>query len=132
MSFLMRSVTPCASKWTCKIKTFNLPSGCLFGIPLGEEDLRNFEGGAYQVHSNASIIVCDGNNIYKYIIDIQEESSMRDLLESCPQKLFTIRKTLLQQGCGNTKKILCLPHQNVSNVKGRGKKMPSKFGRKCY
>ena len=69
-----------------KLKTFNLPSGCLFGIPLGEEDLRNFEGGAYQVHSNASIIVCDGNNIYKHIIDIQEESSMLRLLESCPQK----------------------------------------------
>ena len=88
MDFVLaiRSVTPNMHQQMDKLKTFNLPSGCLFGIPLGEEDLRNFEGGAYQVHSNTSIIVCDGNNIYKHIIDIQEEISMLRLLESCPQK----------------------------------------------
>ena len=59
--------------------TFKVPSGPLIGIPLGEEDLGVFGDGAYQLHSNNCIIVVHEGEIYKYIVDLNDRDTMKDL-----------------------------------------------------
>ena len=56
--------------------TFKVPSRPLIGIPLGEEDLGVFGDGAYQLHSNNCIIVVHKDEVYKYIVDKDEDKTM--------------------------------------------------------
>ena len=59
-----------------KVKGFVVPLTCRFGLPLGEEGLRRIGPNAFQVESKSSIIVCDGEFIYKHIIDVPETNRM--------------------------------------------------------
>ena len=52
-----------------KLTGFVMPLICRFSLPLGEEGLLRIGHNAFQVESKSSIIVCDGEFIYKYIID---------------------------------------------------------------
>ena len=59
-----------------KVKGFVVPLTCRFGLPLGEEGLRRIGPNAFQVESKSSIIVCDGEFIYKHNIDVPETNRM--------------------------------------------------------
>ena len=62
------------------VRTFRPPQ-YLFSIPLsGMELLSVFGQGAFQLHSNRSIIVAHENKVYKYIIDSSESSLSLSLL----------------------------------------------------
>ena len=59
-----------------KVTGFVVPLTCRFGLPLGEEGLHRIGPNAFQVESKSSIIVCNGEFIYKHIIDEAENNRM--------------------------------------------------------
>ena len=59
-----------------KLTGFVVPLICRFGLPLGEEGLLRIGHNAFQVESKLSTIVCNGEFIYKYIIDEVEDKRM--------------------------------------------------------
>ena len=78
-----------------KVKDLVVPLTCRFSLPLGEEGLGHFGPNAFQVESKSSIIVCDGEFIYKHIIDEAEDKRMLELyFFGTSQKEYQIPKKI--------------------------------------
>ena len=76
-----------------KLKDFVVPLTCRFSLPLSKEGLCRFGTNAFQVESKSSIIVCDGEFIYKRIIDEAEDKRMLEFYTfGTPQKEYQIPK----------------------------------------
>ena len=78
-----------------KLKDFVVPLTCRFSLPLSKEGLCRFGTNAFQVESKSSIIVCDGEFIYKRIIDEAEDKRMLQFYTfGTPQKEYQIPKEM--------------------------------------
>ena len=106
-----------------KLTGFVVPLICRFSLPLGEEGLLRIGHNAFQVESKSSIIVCDGEFIYKCIIDEVEDKQML--------KIYFLGTGQEDTSYQNNSTVVCVPYFSPSKVKEGGKKMPSSVGTRC-